>query len=345
MAAFPAVRAESAVGRKELLRQPDAWYASNEARTIADNIVLHQSAPGGWTNWSNEGGMMQPPTPADAPNLVHASLDDGATTTQLKILARVLAAKPSPAPARAARYRASFLRGFDYLLAAQYPNGGWPHRYPAEGYHAHITFNDDTTSNVIVLLRAAVAGEPVHAWLDAPRRQRAADAVNRGIACILRCQVVVDGKKTVWGAQHDAKTLAPAAARKFEPASLCGSESVGLVRLLMDNERPSPEVIAAVQAAVAWMQAVKLTGIRVERLETPAGKDARVIADPAAPPLWARFYEIGTNRPIFAGRDAVIKYSMAEIERERRGGYGWYTERPRALLEQDYPRWAQRHLK
>ena len=158
--------------------------------------------------------------------------------------------------------------------------------------------------------------------------------------------MVVDGKKTVWGAQHDEKTPAPAAARTFEPASLCGSESVGLVRLLMDIDQPPPEVIDAVRSAVAWFQQVKVTGIRVERFRTPEGPDARVVADPAAPTLWARFYEIGTNRPIFCGRDAVIKYSFAELtERGRRGGYGWYTDRAHTLLEVDYPQWAAKWVK
>lgn len=339
--------AEITVPRGEIRRQPAAWFASEQGRALADNIVQQQSTHGGWTNWTNEGGMLRPLAPADAKNIVAASLDDGATTTQLEILARVITAPSTPPlePARAERYRGSFLRGFDYLLKAQYPNGGWPHRFPAEGYHAHITFNDDTTYNVIVLLRRAVARDPLYAWIDEPRRRRAAEAIDRGIACILACQVVVDGKKTAWCAQHDAQTLAPAPARKFEPASLSGSESVGLVRLLMTVENPTPPIIAAVRGAVAWFEQVKITGLRTERFETAAGRDVRVSADPQAPPLWARFYELGTNRPIFAGRDAVIKYSLAEIERERRAGYGYYTERPRDLLEREYPRWAARWVK
>ena len=32
------------------------------------------------------------------------------------------------------------------------------------------------------------------------------------------------------------------------------------------------------------------------------GSDVVVVPDASAPPLWARFYEIGTNRPIFSGQ-------------------------------------------
>lgn len=344
-----AAAAEIALPRRELLRQPEAWYAGEEARALADNIVAQQSSVGGWTNWTNEGGMLKPATAEELAKINHGSIDDGATMTQLRILGRVIHAAnargTAAEAARTERYRESLRRGVDFLLAAQYPNGGWPQHFPGQGYRANITFNDDATYNVITLLRTVAAGrDPLFAGLDAARRERAGTAVAKGIDCILKCQVVVDGEKTGWGAQHDPKTLAPAAARKFEPASLCGHETVGVIRLLMTVDKPTPEIIAAVQAAVAWLEQVKITGIRVERFETPEGRDTRVVADPAAPPLWARFYELGTNRPIFAGRDAVIKYEMAQIERERRGGYGWYSERPRELLEKDYPQWAAKRI-
>jgi PelA/Pel-15E family pectate lyase len=67
-----------------------------------------------------------------------------------------------------------------------------------------------------------------------------------------------------------------------------------------------------------------------------------LIADPAAPPLWARFYEIGTNRPIYSGRDGVIRYRLDEIEYERRTGYAWVGDWPRTLVEREYPAWRAR---
>ena len=70
--------------------------------------------------------------------------------------------------------------------------------------------------------------------------------------------------------------------------------------------------------------------------------DRVVVQDPAAPPLWARFYEIGTDRPVFEGRDQVVRYSVAEIEPERRNGYRWYTDEPSKLLNEDYPAWRKK---
>ena len=139
----------------------------------------------------------------------------------------------------------------------------------------------------------------------------------------------------MWCAQHDEKTLLPAKARAYEHPSLSGSESVGIVEFLMGIERPSPEVTRSIQAALDWFRAVKITGIRVVQKPapgTPKGFDNTVVEDAGAPPIWARFYELGTNRPIFSGRDGVIRYSMAEIEYERRNGYRWYTDRAARLV-------------
>ena len=87
----------------------------------------------------------------------------------------------------------------------------------------------------------------------------------------------------------------------------------------------------------------KLTGIRVEKTRDSDGKaDRRVTSDADAPPLWARFYELGTDRPLFLDRDSVPHYDYAEITSERRSGYGYYGSWAASLLEKDYPKWRQR---
>ena len=235
-------------------------------------------------------------------------------------------------------------KDFEYLLKAQYPNGGWPQFFPLRnGYWDHITYNDDAMIGVLETLREIANRAPEYAFLNDTERTSAKQAVDRGIECILKTQVLQNGKLTVWCAQHDEKTLAPAKARAYEHPSLSGSESVGIVEFLMGIEKPSSEVVRAVRSAVDWFQSVKLNGIRVVAKPapgTPKGTDNTVVHDAQAPPLWARFYELGTNRPIFSGRDSVIKYSMAEIEYERRNGYRWYVDRPAKLIDQEYPKWA-----
>ena len=139
--------------------------------------------------------------------------------------------------------------------------------------------------------------------------------------------------------------FSPRPARTFELASLSGAETVGIVRLLMSLDKPSPEVMRAVDAAVAWLGSVKIRGIKVvdePAPGTPKGRDRKVVNDPGARPMWARFYEIGTNKPIFCGRDGVKKYALAEIEYERRNGYAWLGYWPESLLAA-YPEWKRKH--
>jgi PelA/Pel-15E family pectate lyase len=245
------------------------------------------------------------------------------------------------------RFAAAFRKGFEYLLKAQYPNGGWPQFYPSRhGYWDHITYNDDAMVGVLEAMRGIAGGAREYAFLTESERARARQAMERGIECILKTQVTQNGKLTAWCAQHDEHTLAPAKARAYEHPSLSGSEGVGIVEFLMGIEKPSPEVVRSIEAAVAWFREVKITGIREVKQPAPGTKEGWnkvIVADPAAPPLWARFYELGTNRPIFSGRDSVIRYNIADIEYERRNGYRWYTDRPAKLLERDYPKWVAAH--
>lgn len=233
-----------------------------------------------------------------------------------------------------------------YLFEAQYPNGGWPQFYPLrKGYYTHITYNDDAMVGVMELLRNIVQKEPDYLFLNNAMRERARLAIEMSVKIILATQVKQNGKLTVWCAQHDETTLAPAKARSYELPSLSGSESVGIVKFLMGIEKPSPEIVMAVSSAIDWFKEHKITGIKLERKQQPGtakGYDQIVVSDQNASPLWARFYELGTNRPIFCGRDGVVKYSIAEIEYERRNGYRWYVERPAKLIE-EYNKWKVGH--
>jgi len=314
----------------DVVRQRSEWYASAEARTMADSVLRYQSANGGWPKNTDLGSSV-PPVASRAnasADLTASTIDNNGTTLPMQFLALMVRETGEP------RYRSAFERGIDYLLAAQYPNGGWPQFFPLrEGYYSRITYNDNAMVNVLTVLRDAAAGKPPYAFVDQARRVKARAAVSRGVDIILRTQVRQDGKLTAWCAQHDEHTLAPAWARAYEPPSLSGSESVGIVRFLMDIEHPPPEVSAAIDGAVAWLRSVAIHGVRLEEFTGVDGrKDRRLVSDPTAAPLWARFYELGTNRPIFLGRDSVVRYAYNEIEYERRNGYAYYGTWPASLL-------------
>jgi PelA/Pel-15E family pectate lyase len=327
---------------RDCLRQKPEWYASAEATRIADNLLLYQRDSGGWPKNTEMAAVLTEKQQAEVvaqKKAIDATIDNQSTYTQLAFLARVIKSTS------AERYRKPFFRGLDYLLSAQYQNGGWPQFYPhPSGYQKYITFNDDAMIGVLNLLRDIARQDPNYSFVDQQRRARSAQAVTRGTDCILKCQIKVAGRRTGWCAQHDEVTFAPAPARTYEKISLSGGETVGIVRFLMGIEHPSPRVIDAIEGAVAWLDQVKLRGIKIVIQRDAAlarGFDRVVVEDPKAEPIWARFYEIGTNRPIFCGRDGVIKSSLAEIEYERRTGYSWYVTAPAELLAKDYPAWRK----
>jgi len=335
-----AALASAAVHWSDINDQPAEWYGGSEARAVAASILQYQTQSGGWPKNID---MTQPPTAEFFANHQEdhraPTIDNGATTTQMNFLARVFSATGDTSS------RTAVERGLDYLLAAQYPSGGWPQFFPLiKGYYTHITYNDNAMVNALTVLRQTATGQPPYAFVDAERRARAASSVEKGIACILRTQVKQNDQLTVWCAQHDETTFAPAWARNFEPPTLTAMESVGIIKFLMGVENPSPDIIAAVAGAVKWLESAKIFGLRID--DTPGAdgkKDRHAVADPVAPALWARFYELGTNRPVFMGRDKVVHYDYNEIERERRTGYGYLGDWPARLLAKDYPRWRQKH--
>ncbi len=322
----------NAARARNFLSKPDDWFRTAEAQHVAKNILSWQSSEGDWPKNTDT----TVPFIGEREKL-KGTFDNGATTDELRFLARMIGTGAKE------KYARPFAHGLDHILKAQYTNGGWPQFSPPpkDKYHRHITFNDDSMVRLMTFLRE-VAKEKQYDFVERPQRETAQRAFDRGVDCILKCQIKVNGKLTAWCAQHDEINFSPRPARTFELVSLSGSESVGLVHLLMSLEKPRPEVVRSVEAAVAWFESAKISGIKVVEVEdksAPKGKDKTVVKDASAKPMWARFYEIGTNRPIFSGRDGVKKYSLAEIEYERRNGYAWLGYWPETLLVKDYPAW------
>ncbi|WP_309005771.1 pectate lyase [Pelagicoccus sp. SDUM812005] len=321
----------------DALRQPGEWYASAEGAAVAEAVLAYQTESGGWPKNLD---LSKPPSEAywnDSESRRYATIDNGATTTPLRFLARVNEAQAS------AQWQDGLERGLEYLLEAQYDNGGWPQFYPLrKGYYSHITYNDDAMVRVLRLLQEVEQGKSPWGQIDAGLRERAGEAVRRGVECILATQVRQDGQLTAWCAQHQVDSLLPAKARAYELPSLSGAESVGIVRFLMSLEDPSPRVVAAVEGAVHWLGKVAIPGMSSERVRDAEGKRDRALKKAPKEDLWARFYELGTNRPIFVGRDGVAHYDFYEIEQERRGGYGYYGGWAKDMISKEYPEWRRR---
>ncbi len=241
-----------------------------------------------------DGGFPYEADPAgQRPN--QATFDDDTTTGALNFLIELWQFTKADADLKAVKSVGGF------LLKTQYPDsGGWPQRYPAlkSTYIRDITFNDNAVSDVIrALLR-------LH---DLTNDERYLDAALKGGECIIRLQG--GPGEEIWAAQYNPDTLKPAWARKFEPPSYSSFESMGICDVLIDLYMATGQdrFLEPLPKAFAWYDAHRL-----------------------ANGLWARFYEVGTQRPVYGHpTEPAPVYDVAQA----RKGYGWQGQ------------WFPRHAK
>ena len=325
-------------------------HAPEQVAQIADNILRYQRMDGGWIENQDPARILDDAEKARVDAEARksgGSFDNRNIYTQLDYLATAYAIIGD------ARYRDGSLKGLAFTLEQQIPGcGGWPHTVPAtQPYHPHITIADDVTAGVLGTLRKVVSDTRRYAFVDAALRARVQSAIDKGDACLLTLQVRQGRTLAGWAGQYDARTLLPAQGRKFELPSIAGQETVGVVRYLMSIPNPSPAVVAAVDGAVDWLRKVEITGWRIETFEAPAeqfqyhssAKDRRLVADPSATGLWARFYDVKDNGVVLATRDSQRVARYEDIPRERRTGYEWYGSWPKRLLSNEYPQWKSQH--
>jgi hypothetical protein len=224
------------------------------------------------------------------------TLDDNTTQAALRLLMRLdqsLGFRDSQIH-EAAQY------ALESLLAAQYPNGGWPQRFssphpepdelpvkragypsswprtfPGKDYKGFYTLNDNAMADTI-----AVMFEAARVY-DQPRYR---DAAVRGGEFLLLAQM--PEPQPAWAQQYDLD-MQPAWARKFEPPAVTGGESQGVMRtlLLLYRQTQHRRFLEPIPRAIAYFR----------RSQLPDGQ-------------LARFYELKTNRPLYFTRQYVLTY-------------------------------------
>ena len=319
----------------------DLRYRPDQIVHIAENFLRFQNDDGGWPANLDWLAMIDVEEIAQIRNgtVGQSTFDNRNIYPQIEYLSQVFHVTGMQ------RYQAAADRGLEYLLQEQRPTGGWRGRDVDA-----ITFNDDVMVGIMKLLLRIREGATHFAWLSPELQLRLSQSLDRAVDVTLKCQVKVNGRKTAWCQQHDHLTFMPIKARSFELPSVTAQESVGVVRFLMEYPDPSDEMIGAIDCAVAWFEAAKIQGLRIDtvpiasvRFEGFTAKfDRRAVHDDLAPPIWARFYEVDTDRPFFCNRDGEKVFSLSEVELERRVGYRWYGDWPAELLTQDYPAWKLR---
>lgn len=302
---------------------------TNKVDSVAERMLVYQRSYGGWPKAIDEKKVVYDVSisPEEQKKILKGvDADDGtfdnkATSREIVYLIKAYAATKNE------RYLAAVKKGIDYSLKAQYENGGWPQYYPRKNiYRGEITYNDDAMINILNILEDIAEQQPEYVPLGVAYQKKAQVAVDKGVDCIEKTQVIINNTPTIWPGQCDEKTLKPAKARAFELPALSTSESSNIIRFLMRIKNPSPEVIHAIETSVAWFDKYKIEGYNwkvIEDASQPKGKD-KILVKEEGSVIWARFYDLDDQEPQFVGRDSQPKKTLAEIENERRVGYAWY---------------------
>lgn len=177
-------------------------YKKTAVRKIAENILLFQKNNGGWPKNYD---MLAALTSKQKEIILQSkndfsvtTFDNDATHSHVEYLAKAYAVIKDK------KYKEACLNGIEFILNAQYPNGGWPQFYPdSTGYRKYITFNDNAMTSIMITLYRIMQNDPVYFFMDNSLKKRVRDAFDKGIQCILKCQIVENGKMSVWCQQHD----------------------------------------------------------------------------------------------------------------------------------------------
>lgn len=296
---------------------------SNSAQLQA--VLSYQTVLGGWSKRTD---MQQPRKPGQLagsePGYI-PTFDNGATSTQLRWLA---AYYPQAAAEEQVQIRSALILAVQFVLRAQYPNGGFAQSYPLRGsYHDAVTLNDNVMTDLLSLLWD-IANAPEYQWLSADLRAQAQAGFAKGVTWLVSAQVSVNGQRTVWTAQHHPLTGEPVAARKFEQISLVSSESAAVLQLMLDKAPDLPGVLPALCSGIQWLQQHQIRDKAWQRDD--AG--SRLVEKKGAQ-IWARFYSLPAQQPVFFDRDGKVYHDVNQLSLERQQGYGWYQSNAKNVLK------------
>ena len=169
-------------------------------------------------------------------------------------------------------------------------------------------------------------------FINSAIKEKIASAVLQAQAMILRLQVRINGKPTIWAQQHDAISELPCGARNFEPPALSSSESANILQYLISIKKPTFEIEQSIHHATNFFQLSALMGVEFVKNSDPS-VGGRLLRKEGAGPLWARFIDLKTLKPIFGDRDRSIHDDINDISHERRNRYSWFNTAPNKFLK------------
>ncbi|MFD0990081.1 pectate lyase [Mariniflexile jejuense] len=263
-------------------------YYYKAAEKAARAIIWGQSHEGGWNymidfagdrslkQWYNTIGKNGWRLEEFQHYYGNSTFDDDVTTDAARFLLRMYLEKMDPT------YKPALDKALDFILKSQYPNGGWPQRYPlVKGYEKQgfpdytpfYTFNDDVIwENVNFLMQCyLVLGQ-----------ERFLEPIYKG----MNFYKISQDTCGAWGQQVDMN-MKVASARTYEPAAFLPSATCENALLLIKFYQLTgdKQFLEGVAKAIKWLEDVKLP---VDKIEGHR--------------IHPTFVDVKTNKPIYVHR-------------------------------------------
>ena len=272
-----------------------AWKVTGDkfyfdaARDVARALVWGQRRIGGWDHRVDV-AHLTPDAKTSIRKEGRCTFDDNITQGALKFLIDADSTIDEPWLTEGVEL------GIAFMIKSQFANGAWPQWYPLRGgYYDYYTFNDNAINDCIDVMLKAHKAYGNDEYLASARR---------GGDFIIASQL--PGPQAGWAQQysHDMK---PAWARSFEPPGVCTAVTARNIRTLVQLYLYTKDAkyLAPIPAAIEWLN------------ESKIGDN-----------LWARLYEVGSNRPIYGDREDgnKVHYDYEKVSLKERSSYGWRGE-------------------
>lgn len=285
-------------------RTGQPWF-KDAAKAAGDCLVQGQLRSGGWQDRVEfapeaRAKLAYRVDPVRRQGRNYTSFDDDKTQSALRFMIRLDAALEF----KDETIHEAVTFALDSVVKAQFPNGGWaqvyaefpepdrfpvrqasiptewPRMYPGGDYWLHYTLNDNAIADTIEAL--SLAGRVY----DSPRYRDA--AIKAGEFLIL---AQLPESQPAWAQQYDVN-MHPVWARKFEPPAVSGGESQGAIQALLGLyiETGDERFLKPIPAALAYLKAAQLS-------------DGQL----------ARFYELGTNKPLYMTKTYELTYDDGDL--------------------------------
>ena len=326
--------------------QPDLNDATSNPEEYGLNISSWQLDNGGWGKVGYEKYM----SPWDGEETRSAYLcnhdscveselstfDNNATTAEMRFLAQLF--KQSTSEENRSIFKKSFDKGLSFIIESQNETGGWPQVYPkrvGSGEYSNLgTYNDHVIVRNMVLLLDLLSinssfDESLITDID---RNRIVNSLAQGLDFILKTQIIVDDKLTIWSQQYEMSDYSPSGARSFELTGRSTWESAGVTSLLLNWPDRDTEVQQATLGAIDWFKHNVIQNMSyVYNLPNQEGNGEIIPNENEV--MWYRLYNISDDQFFMSTRDGMKIYDINDMDDERRYGYQWGGDWGRIILD------------